>query len=605
MAAIEISHEVAAFLNFVGVPYPDIDEDQVRMLADHVRTFAADLAGTHDAANTAVKDLGTVYSGYSYQQLVAAWARMNGTHMSELNKACAVVATALRAAAHVITVVKAAVLIELAALAASYATALAASIATSGLSVAIAEAIKQAARHLLTMMEQALIGYVLAEVVGKAIEPLEHLVERMINDALHRGVVDLLDLPATTQTFYIEPDQVLHYAAKLDTYADDILRHAGDFAKRVGGLDFRTGPATLDLPETQPLAPPHTTAHQPSISPSTRGDGPERAPSVTLADTSLRPIGDPTTPHGPKHRELPAPVDSPLIGSVRPIGTQSPGPPGTMNSTVPQSIPPASPAGEKPMSTPLVPSAAGPASVPGVPVGVEPPVVSDPPSRRVSPWQPDRDFGRPAPSHSGSDSATVGVDVLDTGRGRTGEPSVQITALESHSATTDLTGRHITSDAASLPPELESTAETPSAVTQPVTRPGSGSWAATTSRRRADKAAPTSAAVDASTRDAPATEVGPAVGVAARQVGPWSRPGVRASSVRFRPVLPAESATTPWSGSPVAADGDQPRASVSAPGSSRRRPKPSEKPVISIDPARSWGGTATSDVQGPPAAPGR
>ena len=30
--AIEIPHDVALFLNYIGVPYPDINEDQVRAL---------------------------------------------------------------------------------------------------------------------------------------------------------------------------------------------------------------------------------------------------------------------------------------------------------------------------------------------------------------------------------------------------------------------------------------------------------------------------------------------------------------------------------------------------------------------------------------------
>jgi hypothetical protein len=65
---IEMPHEVALFLNFCGVPYPDINEDDVRRLGEHVREFAGNVQQTHQSATRAVKDMGSVYSGYSYEQ---------------------------------------------------------------------------------------------------------------------------------------------------------------------------------------------------------------------------------------------------------------------------------------------------------------------------------------------------------------------------------------------------------------------------------------------------------------------------------------------------------------------------------------------------------
>ncbi|MFE4460020.1 hypothetical protein ACFROC_21925 [Nocardia tengchongensis] len=307
--AIQIPHEVATFLNFVGVPYPDIDEDQVRSLAEHVRAFAASVRGTHDEATTAVNDLGSVYSGYSYQQLVAAWARMSGSHMADLDQACRVVASALRAAAVMIEMVKAAVLTELAVLAASYAAAMAATVATSGLSLAITEAIKLAARRLLTAMEQALIGYVLAEVVGKAIEPLEHVVERMINNAVHHAAADLLNLPKSgaPPKLVVDPDAVEHYASKLDRYADDILRHATEFADKAGGLTFEnssSGPAPADLAPQSVPAPELPSSHAGNPAPLATSSAPQEdhgsRAAINPGVDGQPSIGEPPVQHGPR-----------------------------------------------------------------------------------------------------------------------------------------------------------------------------------------------------------------------------------------------------------------------------------------------------------------
>ncbi|MFF0454382.1 hypothetical protein [Nocardia africana] len=60
--AVEIPHDVALFLNYAGVPYPDINEDQVRALGTHVRNFANGVADTHDTATGVITDMRNVYS---------------------------------------------------------------------------------------------------------------------------------------------------------------------------------------------------------------------------------------------------------------------------------------------------------------------------------------------------------------------------------------------------------------------------------------------------------------------------------------------------------------------------------------------------------------
>jgi hypothetical protein len=72
-------------------------------VGNRVRDFANGVANTHDAATGVITDMGTVYSGYFYQALVAAWGRMSKSHMADLDAACRMVADALDAAAVVIS----------------------------------------------------------------------------------------------------------------------------------------------------------------------------------------------------------------------------------------------------------------------------------------------------------------------------------------------------------------------------------------------------------------------------------------------------------------------------------------------------------------------
>lgn len=276
--AIDLPSEVAFFLNLCGIPYPDINEDDVRALAEYVRAFAQQVRETHASATGVINQMGDFYSGESYQQLVATWAGMSATHMRQLDSACEIVGQALDAAATVITVVKVVVLAELAALAAAYTSIL----LTPPLAPS-APLVAAAARRLCEEMSQYLIGYIIAEVIGKAIEPLEQAIEDMVKGVVYDAARDALDVPSSgrTQPLHIEPDAVQHFAKVLDDHADDILQHAATFAENVSTLDFTT-PSRFDAteyaavpdakPPVGPTAPVDEVALRPRDHPESRVD---------------------------------------------------------------------------------------------------------------------------------------------------------------------------------------------------------------------------------------------------------------------------------------------------------------------------------------------
>ncbi|MGX1778291.1 WXG100-like domain-containing protein [Nocardia brasiliensis] len=256
---IEVPHEVALFLNILGVPYPDIDEEQIHLLAEEVRSFATDVWNTHASSFSAIQQMGSAYSGCSYEQLIAAWASKSESHVRAADAACRTVATALDAAAEVVTIVKAAVLTELAVLAATYATLAAAALATGGMAAMAQVAITVATRRLCDAMESALMWYIVSEVVSKAIEPLEHTIDRLIHGIADDTANRLLGVPppntSSTSQLYIDPDEVWRYADVLDNLADDILRCAQQFSNNVAALDFTTPARTTPIVANKPYPP--------------------------------------------------------------------------------------------------------------------------------------------------------------------------------------------------------------------------------------------------------------------------------------------------------------------------------------------------------------
>lgn len=330
--AIEIPHEVALFLNFIGVPYPDINEDQVRQLAGQVRTFAEDISGTHEAATGAISEMGSVYQGQSYRALVASWARLSSSHMERLDELCQGVATALEITAEVITAVKAAVLTELALLASAYAAAMAATVATSGASAAIGQSIAMAAKRLVKAMEEMLVAYILAEVLGKAIEPLEQAVADMISGVVYDVAADLLGVDdGGGDGLLIDPDEVRRYAQVLDDHADDIMKHAEKFANGVSALDFTTpvAPAPASVPESKPGNAPHKNGDSNAVRRGPADTGPAEPPVAPRNwlpgaghDTGSR---DTDTPRGAPRVTAADGADPGGSGSRMPATTPVPG----------------------------------------------------------------------------------------------------------------------------------------------------------------------------------------------------------------------------------------------------------------------------------------
>jgi uncharacterized protein YukE len=242
--SVELPGEVAWFLNTVlGVPWPNVDEDQVRAFAGHVRDFANNIDSTHQAASSTVQQMGSAYSGASYEQLVATWARMSSDHMTELVDACHVVAGALDAAADAIVAAKVAAIAELAALAASFIADQAAAVATFGIAEAGLALIEEAGKKLMNALIQQLEMLIVGQVIEAAVSPLEQVVERALGGLVFRGLQSALGVPSggggsVGASFGIVPDQLLSHANMLQGHADAVAGHAATFAANVASLNF-------------------------------------------------------------------------------------------------------------------------------------------------------------------------------------------------------------------------------------------------------------------------------------------------------------------------------------------------------------------------------
>lgn len=240
--AIELPGEVVSFLQFIGVNWPQVNEDKVREFAGHVREFAGKLEETHQDSTATVNKLADVYQGASYEALLAKWAQLSNGHMTELLEACHVTATALDVAADVIVAMKVETIAELAVLAATFVADQAAAVATLGLAEAAEVLVVEAAEKAVDFLVQQLEQYIIGQVIEAAVDPLVEVVGRAASGLMFRTAESALgvsaDGPSAGTGFEMHPE-LLHQRAELfHGHAETVAGHAEMFRVKAAGMSF-------------------------------------------------------------------------------------------------------------------------------------------------------------------------------------------------------------------------------------------------------------------------------------------------------------------------------------------------------------------------------
>lgn len=238
--ALELPGEVVQLLQFIGINFPQCNEDKVREFASHVRDFAANLEDTHSQASSTIRQVGQAYSGQSYELLVSKWAHLSQGHMTVLIDACHVLASALDVAADVIVGMKTEAIAELVVLAASFIADQAAAVATFGIAEAAIALIEEAAEKVVDFLTQQLIQYITGMVIEAALKPLLGLIDKAVSGMTYGALEDLLGVSGGSAGtgFGVDADALSRHAETFRGHAETVAGHAQDFAGKVAGLSF-------------------------------------------------------------------------------------------------------------------------------------------------------------------------------------------------------------------------------------------------------------------------------------------------------------------------------------------------------------------------------
>lgn len=242
---VVLPNDVAIFLNLLGIPWINVDEDHVREIATHTRTFIGSVDHTFGAAKEQITAMGSDFSGRSYEVLLARWAHLDRTHMSVANVAGVAVAQALDVAADIIAMTKIAVVVELTSLLAASGLLL----ATGGGNV-LQPLVAAAARRVVSALKSTIEQHVFGEVIEKALLRFEDTVERVV-DGIESMVYDAASAAVgpdvSTGAFRLHPEPVLRRAATLEALADELAEHHRRFTEHLARIDIGPSEFAADV----------------------------------------------------------------------------------------------------------------------------------------------------------------------------------------------------------------------------------------------------------------------------------------------------------------------------------------------------------------------
>jgi histone H3/H4 len=186
---------VDEILDFIGINFPNVDEDDYREMADALREFAGDFEGKGGDAHAAITRVLSGSEGWAKDALEGHWSKVKASHLDEVPKIAKGFAEGLDLLAEIIFGMKRKAEIELGVMAASIGIAIGAAFLTGGLSALIGAAQTAAMRQLIKEIIDEAAERIVSEVVAKLSEPVTDKFNKIVEDAILDLADDALSLP--------------------------------------------------------------------------------------------------------------------------------------------------------------------------------------------------------------------------------------------------------------------------------------------------------------------------------------------------------------------------------------------------------------------------
>ncbi|MEU8033631.1 DUF6531 domain-containing protein, partial [Streptomyces sp. NPDC049099] len=173
-------------LDYIGINFPNVDEDDYREMADAMREFADKFEGHGPEAHQAVSRILSSSQGWAVDAMEKHWNQVKASHLEKLPELARLFADACDVLADIIYGMKIKAEAELAVMAGSVGVSAGLVVVTGGLSALIGAAevtaMRQAVKRIIDEAVDRIVDEVLAKITAPVNAKLEAMVEDMVLD---------------------------------------------------------------------------------------------------------------------------------------------------------------------------------------------------------------------------------------------------------------------------------------------------------------------------------------------------------------------------------------------------------------------------------------
>ncbi|MDT0485323.1 WXG100-like domain-containing protein [Streptomyces doebereineriae] len=185
-------------LDFIGINWPNVDEDDYREMADAMREFAEQFEGHGAQAHAAVSRILASSEGAAVDALQEHWDLVKSGHLEKVPDIARLFSDACDVVADIIYGMKTKAEIELGVMAASIGVSLGLAVVTGGLSAIVGAAETAAMRQLIKRIIDEAADQIVDELLARVTEPITGRLEQMVEDTVLDLTDNLIKLPPAT-----------------------------------------------------------------------------------------------------------------------------------------------------------------------------------------------------------------------------------------------------------------------------------------------------------------------------------------------------------------------------------------------------------------------
>ncbi|WP_435643662.1 RHS repeat-associated core domain-containing protein [Streptomyces sp. H49] len=182
-------------LDYIGVHFPNVDEDDYRHMADAMRDFADKFEGHGADAHKAVEQIIASSKGWAVRSMQTHWNQVKAGHLDKIPELARLFADACDVVADIIFGMKTKAEAELAVMAGSVGLSVGLAFVTGGLSAVLGAAEVTAMRQLVKRLIDEAADQIVNELIAKVTGPVNAKLEAMVEDAVVNLANDAFSLP--------------------------------------------------------------------------------------------------------------------------------------------------------------------------------------------------------------------------------------------------------------------------------------------------------------------------------------------------------------------------------------------------------------------------